>query len=67
MIDDGFPPTRDEWIAMRDRARFSEDRIRIIREVFGKDPIPWFPGRWLKMLHRVKAAIVQDTEEVPEP
>ena len=65
MIDDGFPPTRDEWLIMRDRAQFAEDRVRIIRDIFGEEKLPKFLVTWTKGT-KVRAALVELPNEVPQ-
>lgn len=65
---EGFPPTRDEWLVLRDRARFAEDRVRIVRSVIGhREGVTWNVVRLRRKIRQIRWALATARDEDPEP
>lgn len=52
-----------EWRMLNDRVLIAEDRLRIIRHaVHLRRKLPWWPGKWLKMVKATRAALASYTD-----
>ena len=60
----------ETYIKLEDRATLAEDRLRIIRHavhIHKAGPLTWNIWRLRRWVRDVRAALRQDSEEVPEP